>query len=177
MLPWRATRGPRIRARRLVHGGARPCRAPVGARAGRVEVVEFGADHDGSTRRIDAQGDGDGPSTPEPPSCGKHTHTPRSAHEPRAHAARSRGRAQEMGSARLISRLCTRSAHLRACPRAGASNAPRKPSRLSRMPARSAAQKGPCAHAISRRRQWAPTRMHMSMHMRPMPGMQVEISC
>ena len=58
--------------------------------------------------------------------------------------------------------------------KAGADAADAPPAKVR---ARSAAQNGPCAHAISRRRQWAPTRMHGSMHMRPVPIMQVEISC
>ena len=143
---------------------ARPVRSRAahcanGTRAGRVEVVDVGADLDESARGIDARGAGDGASALEPPSCDKNTHTPRSAHEPRAHAARARGRGRETGVARLTSRRCRCSAHLRASPRAGASNAPRKPNRLSTRRARSAAQNGPCEHAISRRRQWAPTRM------------------
>ena len=61
-----------------------------GARAGRVEVVEFDADLDEPTSGIDAQGDGDEASAPEPPSCDTDTRIPQSAQEPRKHAARAR---------------------------------------------------------------------------------------
>ncbi len=62
-----------------------------GARADRVEVVEFDANLDEPTSGIDAQGDGDEASAPEPPSCDENTRTPRSAHRPRTHAALARG--------------------------------------------------------------------------------------
>ena len=63
-----------------------------GARAGRVEVVEVEADLDEPTSGIDAQGDGDEASAPEPPSCDENTRTPRSAHRPHTLAARADAR-------------------------------------------------------------------------------------
>jgi len=74
---------------RPVRGRAAQC--ANGARGGRGEVVECGADPHGSARPSDAQGAGDTPSAPEPQSCNRNTHIQRSAYKPRTQHAKIGG--------------------------------------------------------------------------------------